>query len=370
MDDMRRAKVPVLPPCVNASGAEFSVEPADGGRLAVRYALAGLKNVGEKAMEGLVAERQARGPFASLDDFAHRIDGTAVNKRSLEMLAAAGAFDAIEGNRAALLAGCDTIVAAAQSARATRESGQGGLFGGPGAALAALRLPATAPWSRSEAMGREREAFGFYFSAHPVAEHAAIATANGARSHADLMAAGPVPEGQRRPATMAVLVEKAQRRQSRKGNDFLQLILSDESGQFSASCFDEGAVAALIAMADAGGTALAQVELDQRAGDDAPRITVRSVRPLGEAAVSARLRLAAHVETEAGAAALAALLAPRAGGRGEVVVSAPSDDGGTARLRLAGGYRVDPELADALKGVDGLAAIRVEPIKPQLALVR
>ena len=369
MDDMCRSKVRVLPPCVNASAADYSVEE-NGEGLAVRYALAGLKNVGEKAMEGLAEERRANGPFASLDDFAHRVDSAAVNKRSLEMLAAAGAFDGLEPNRAAVLAGCDTIIAAASSARLTRESGQGGLFGGPDTALAALRLPDAQPWSASEAMAKEREAFGFYFSAHPVTEHAAVAAANGARSHAELMAMGPVAEGQRRPATMAVLVEKAQRRQSRKGSDFLQLILSDESGQFSASCFEEGAVGALVEMAERGATALAQVELDQRAGDDAPRITVRSVRPLAEAAVSARLRLEAHVETEGGMATLARLLGERRGGRGEVLLTAPTEAGGIARLRLDGGYRIDPALAGELKAMDGFGAVRVEPIRPQLALVR
>ena len=90
VEDMRRGEVECLPPCINASQAAFSVE--DGK---VRYALGALKGVGEKAMEALVAEREAKGPFKSLDDFAERIDPRLLNRRQIESLAAAGAFDAI-----------------------------------------------------------------------------------------------------------------------------------------------------------------------------------------------------------------------------------------------------------------------------------
>ncbi|PZP18809.1 MAG: DNA polymerase III subunit alpha, partial [Sphingomonas hengshuiensis] len=103
VDDMRRLGVKALPPCINASAAEFAVEQAKGG-LAVRYALAALKSVGEGAMERLVIERERGGAFASLDEFARRVDPRLLNKRQLETLAAAGAFDALNPNRAGIFA--------------------------------------------------------------------------------------------------------------------------------------------------------------------------------------------------------------------------------------------------------------------------
>ncbi|MGC4250485.1 MAG: DNA polymerase III subunit alpha, partial [Sphingobium sp.] len=136
VDDMRRMGLICLPPDINRSGADFSVEAVehegDDPRLgfAVRYALGGLKGVGEKAMEQLVEERDARGPFKSLDDFADRIEPRLLNRRQLESLAAAGAFDNIHADRAGVHAAAETILTVAASNAEARTSGQGGLFGG------------------------------------------------------------------------------------------------------------------------------------------------------------------------------------------------------------------------------------------------
>ena len=93
-DDIRRMGHVCLPPSINHSEAEFSVEPHEDGH-AVRYALGALKGVGEKAMEQLVEERQLNGRFASLDDFAARVDPRLLNRRQIESLAGGGAFDEI-----------------------------------------------------------------------------------------------------------------------------------------------------------------------------------------------------------------------------------------------------------------------------------
>ena len=128
VEDIRRSGVECLPPDVNASRADFSVEDGKG----VRYALGALKGVGEKAMEALVAEREANGPYKSLDDFAERIDPKLLNRRQLESLAAAGAFDALNSDRPSVHAAAETILAHAAAAHDQRTSGQHGLFGGGG----------------------------------------------------------------------------------------------------------------------------------------------------------------------------------------------------------------------------------------------
>ncbi len=163
VEDMRRGAVECLPPDINASSASFRVENG-----AVRYALGALKGVGEKAMEALVEERERGGPFASLEDFASRIDPRSLNRRQLESLAAAGAFDIIKPERAAVFVGAEIILAHASSAHEQRETGQAGLFGVNSAEAAPIRLPRQEPWTLAQAMASEREAFGFYFSAHPV----------------------------------------------------------------------------------------------------------------------------------------------------------------------------------------------------------
>jgi DNA polymerase-3 subunit alpha len=181
VDDMRRNGVTLLGPNINRSEAEFSVEQTEQGH-AVRYALAGIRNVGEKAMEQVVEERHRGGEFASLEDLFRRMPPGAMNRRGLEGLAAAGAFDGLEPNRAKVLANADLLLSVAETAVRERESGQHGLFGGEDHDEPSLRLVEAAEWTRTEQMAAERENFGFYFAAHPVEGYRAVASANGARS--------------------------------------------------------------------------------------------------------------------------------------------------------------------------------------------
>jgi DNA polymerase III subunit alpha len=110
----------------------------------IKYSLAALKNVGRGAVEHVVATREAGGPFASLGDFARRVDSRAVNKRALESLARAGAFDEINANRAQVAAGVEAILAMASRTSADSEQGQSSLFGS-GGGTAAEDVPCRSP---------------------------------------------------------------------------------------------------------------------------------------------------------------------------------------------------------------------------------
>ncbi|MFM6829490.1 MAG: DNA polymerase III subunit alpha, partial [Novosphingobium sp.] len=219
VDDMRRNGVALAGPDINHSVAEFTVERTHDG-YAVRYALAGLRNVGEKAMEQIVEEREAKGAYTSLDDLFRRIPAGSMNRRQLEALAAGGALDCIEPNRAQVIANAELLMAVADEAARSRTSGQGGLFGGEDHAVPATRLAETKPWSRSDQMTAERENFGFYFAAHPVEEYRAVASANGARTYGSLVTGTGEPGG-RSAAVMAALVENVQKRKTKKGKDFV-----------------------------------------------------------------------------------------------------------------------------------------------------
>jgi DNA polymerase III subunit alpha len=368
-DDMRRMKVRALPPCINASGADFTVaEDADG--LAVRYALGALKSVGEGAMTQLCDERAENGAFKSIDDLAGRISPKLINRRQLESLAGGGAFDGLSPNRAGVFAVGETILAVAGSAEDSRISGQGGLFGEGQASVATIQLPASANWTLSERMAAEKEAFGFYFSAHPVDRYAHVAAAHGARTFAAIAAQIAPVDGGRTGAVMAVLVESVRYRTSARGNRYMMATLSDPSGQFEASCFDDGASADLESVARASGCALLNVELDRRSEDETPRVAVRRVQPLETLAGHARLKAEIVTGDATAIAMLSALLAGSRGGRSEVTLRAVLGGGRSANVILGRDFLIDGELADsvgAIPGIESVSLTTAEP--PRLALV-
>ena len=352
VDDARRGGVEVRAPDVNRSEAEFTVERTDEG-YAVRYALAGIRNVGEKAMEALVAEREANGWFESLQDLFERLPKGSMNSRQLEGLICAGALDSLEPDRARLHANIDMLLAVAEAANRERESGQAGLFGGEEAAGDTLRLKAAEPWSRSERMANERENFGFYFSAHPVEQYRAIASANGARSYQSLMEGGG-PAGGRQPAVMAAMVEKVNKGRTRRGGEFVRADFSDSTGQFSAACFEESLVESFQKWAAEGTCVLLNVELDSPSPDEPPRVTVRGARPLDEVKSGSRMVLTMEVATVEALSELKMALAIGTPGHGEVYVRLKTGTGEEPLLRLGRDYQIDGELAERLAEVPGL----------------
>lgn len=370
IDDMRRLDVAVAPPSINESEADFSVGRTDEG-LAVRYALGALKGVGEKAMEALVAERQAKGDFASLDDFANRIDPKLLNRRQIEALAGAGAFDCVEPERPRAFAGAEALLACANSSAHERSTGQGGLFGGDIAIAPSLQLPAAEPWTLAERMTREKDAFGFYFSAHPVEQYEAILSARGARSYGDICENVEMTPGTRIPMMMAAMVESARARVSQRGNRFLNLTLSDRSGQFQSSCFDEAAGKVLEALANEGGCALLSVELDLLEGEETPRVTVRGAQPLAEIAATASLQLFCRVEAPEAIAEMARLLERRDDARGRVIVATrdPLTDE-DLRIELGRGFALNPDTVARLDMVTGVADAALSLVAPREFRVR
>ena len=396
-DDMRRLEVECLPPSINSSEAEFSVEalespspsgegfgvgpvspaetfptptpPLKGRGLAVRYALGALKGVGEKAMEQLVEERRSNGRFKSLEDFAERVDPRLLNRRQIESLAGGGAFDPLNPNRAAVFAAAETVLAHAASAADARESGQGGLFGGGESNVVPIRMPVAATWTLAQRMAAEKESFGFYFSAHPVDRYRHLAVAHGAKSYSELASLPAPPDGGRTGAVMAGMVEEARPRTSARGRRYLMATMSDSSGQFVATVFDDEAAAQVEAAAKSGACALLNVELDRRPGEEAPRVTIRSLQLFESLSKRARLQLEVEVDDVAAIARLADAVAEDRGSQGELRLRVRIE-GGEAELVLGRDFRLDAELAARLERLEGVVAVRLSvAAQPRLALV-
>jgi len=164
----RDHKIDVLPPDANESERDFTVVPEG-----IRFGLAGVKNVGEGAIEA-VLEARAERRFASIHDFAARVDARRVNRRVVESLVKCGAFDSLHPERARVWAGLDAALEAGAASQRDREIGQESLFGGGGEAGAEATeppLPEAAAWTDRERLAHEKEVLGFYVTGHPLAAH-------------------------------------------------------------------------------------------------------------------------------------------------------------------------------------------------------
>jgi len=161
--------VEVLPPDVNFSGYRF--EPVkdkytEKGKppRTMRYGLGAVKGTGQGAVEDILRARKEGGPFLNLFDFCRRVGKQAVNRRTIEALIKAGAFDTIEPNRAAMLASVPTAMEAAE--QAARSANQASLFGDDSSDVVAGELAKVAPWDLHKKLTEEKSALGYYYSGH------------------------------------------------------------------------------------------------------------------------------------------------------------------------------------------------------------
>jgi DNA polymerase III subunit alpha len=284
-----RLKVAIDPPAINASGVEFAVR--DG---VIKYSLAALKNVGRAAVEHVVAERERAGQFGSLGEFARRMDAKAVNKRALESLAKAGAFDEINPNRAQVTAAVEAIVAMASRTSADSEQGQSSLFGSKsGAADEDVPLPAVEPWSLMERLAAEFETVGFYLSGHPLDEYMPALARAGVETWASFHDKA-VNKGAS-AARLAGTVIHRQERRSKSGNRFAFIGLSDPTGQYEAVCFSD-TLAQARDLLEPGKSVLARVEAD--VDGEEVRLRLQSVDILDDAAAQVARGLLIVIEND------------------------------------------------------------------------
>src|SRR5262249_44435978 len=228
--EAERLGVKVEAPSINRSGVAFDV---DGNT--IHYALAALKGVGRQAVEAIVHARGER-PFAGHSDFAARINPRAANKRVLESLAAAGAFDALDSNRARVFAAVDVMLATAQRAHDAEVVGQSELFGG-GTAPAPLAFGNVEPWLPAERLQREFDAIGFFLTGHPLDDYAATLKRMRVQSWTEFARA--VRAGASVGRVAGTVVARTERR-TRTGSKMGIIGLSDPSGHYEAVVFSEG----------------------------------------------------------------------------------------------------------------------------------
>ena len=343
--DARRSGVGIRRPDVNRSGADFTVEDGE-----VLYALGAIRNVGLAAMEHLVAVREAGGRFADLYDFVMRVDPRYVNKRALENLARAGAFDSLHPNRAEVVAAADILVAHAQSAAADRASAQANLFGeAPEAARP--RLPKREPWSENEQLDEERAAVGFYLSGHPLESLLEVLRRKRVSLLTDVMAG--VEQGMEAFRMAGVVRRRQERSSARSGDRFAFVTLSDPTGEFEV-LFPPEQLRRCREALEPGSSVVVKVRA--KAADGDVRFFGDEAEPLERAVAGATAGLRVHVSPGlADMEALKKRLRPAEREGGEVILVAGAGDGREIEVRLPGRFSLDPAVRGALKTAPGVA---------------
>jgi DNA polymerase-3 subunit alpha len=339
--------IAILPPDINRSEADFSVERRDDGRLAIRYALAGVKRVGHAAMQSVV-EARGQTPFANLADFADRIDPRQLSRAQIESLARAGAFDQMEANRARLFAAAETIIRRAQSGREEKESGQIGLFGGVSSQPEPLRMPDTPDWGLLERLSFEAEAIGFHLTAHPLDAYAQALRRLGA------VRANEVEAKARAGITrvkVAGTVVATKERITRTGSRMAWVRISDASGSIEVTCFSEVLARSRETLAH-GSNVL--VSADLKVEGEAIRVTAQDVTSLDQAAASAGASIRIWLRETQAVPHIRDLLARQGTGKGRVILVPRIGGERSVEIALPGGYSVTPRLAQALTTLPGV----------------
>jgi len=346
----RAMGLPVLAPHVNRSDIDFTVEP-DG----IRFGLGAVKNVGEGAVLAVLEARRALGSIGSLSALCRDVDLRTVNKRVLESLIKAGAFDGLGSSRAALVQGVDVAIEMAQKAKSDRESGQAGLFGGPRGAAADPSLPEAGEWPKAELLAHEKETLGLYLSGHPLQDEAP--RIRGLVSHT---ANGLNEVRQPCKATLAGIVSSLKRRRTRKGDAMAVFNLADLDGAVEVIVFPESYAKHRPTLEeDAPVLVTGTVEIDE----DRRRIIAESILPLEQAEEKKAREVVLKVpdgELEPLVMEQVKALLRDRPGPCPVYVEVTRPSAFRATLKAAGALKVSPsrDLTLALEGILGKGAVR------------
>lgn len=249
LGECRHMGITVLPPDVNSSSANFTAVGTD-----IRFGLTAVRNVGANVVDAIVAAREAKGAFTSFTDFLDKVPAVVCNKRTIESLIKAGAFDSLAPSRRALLLVHEQAVDAVVGVKRKEAEGQFDLFAGFGgdsddAAMSfSVDVPDVPDWDKKQRLAFEREMLGLYVSDHPLSglEHVLAAAAD--CSLAALMADDARADGSM--VTVCGLVTSLQRKMSKNGNPWAAVTLEDIDGSVEIMFFGETYLAYSTALAE------------------------------------------------------------------------------------------------------------------------
>jgi len=345
--------IAVLPPCLNRSGATFSIEETQTGQLAIRYALGAVRNVGTEAMERLTAVRERDGAFSDLGDLAKRLPREGANKRQLETLAKAGAFDSLHQNRRQVFGALDQLIGQAEFYRKEAQSSQSSLFSGEDAGSAPVfRMTDGPDWTQAERLNNEFEALGLYLSSHPLDSYQTQL------ERLKVIASSEVAEQMNgQPSVRVRLAGKVgsvQERVSARGNRFAFVQFTDRAGLFEATFFSDVLAAARTQLSGEGPVLLTA---DARMENDTTRLLAVSVQSLDDAIAMHHTGLGIWISDASCLEPVRQALREDGGGQAPVKLYV-HEQGREIEITLPHRFKLSGALRQKLQTIPGIASLK------------
>ncbi|AFX99117.1 DNA polymerase III, alpha subunit [Candidatus Endolissoclinum faulkneri L2] len=349
--ELNNLNIKLLPPDINRSRENFSVEKLEDDRYGIRYALAAIKNVGISAMKLLVYLRDKDGPFKNIVDFVYRINPNQVNKRLMENLIRAGTFDELHNNRAELFENINTIMLRLNLAANERNSEQISLFSiEKDWALQQQILPKSRPdWPSMDRLREEFAALGFYLSANPLDSYAQNLTKMKVTSSSEAYSE-TLCRGGKTQLTMAGIVIGRQIRTSKFGKHFANIQFTDSKGLFELIMFSKllGTSQDLL---DSGEPLL--IHTNARIKDNKLQLSASSIKLLNQVMEQITSGIEIFLSNSSSLKQIKQLIQKEVKGSGRVYIIIQTSRG-NVRIKLPESYHASSELLNVIKDMSGI----------------
>ncbi len=347
-EECKKMGIDVLAPDINKSFSEFAVEGNN-----IRYALAAIKSVGAANMEAIVKEREAKGKFKDISDFIHRVDAKQINRRQLEQLIKAGAFDDMDKNRGKLFANIDLIISHINSATELKTSAQNSLFGVE-ELQSKVTLTDKPDWPELERLQLEAEAIGFYLSAHPLDSYKKGMKRLGVKKYIEVIQGLRVGDVVR--SKLAGCVNSFQKRISKNGNKYAFVEMSDGSSNFEGLLFAEG-LSKYEEVINSGMPLLVSVTIDKKEEDTNPRLMINAVETLDQAIAEVANGVEICINNANCVGPLHQILSKDRNGKNKIYIR-PDNDNWDIRIALNGGFALFGDILTQIRALPGISTVK------------
>lgn len=345
--EAKRLGIDILPPDINRAKADFSVEKDQQGHYAIRYALSAVKGVGLAAMQHIEDMRKNHS-FQSMADFAKRSAGNGINRRQIENLAKAGAFDHLYDNRKTLVKNAEKIIRFSHSHSRDAQSGQIGLFGQQEDVVNNLPFDEVKDWSKSQRLATEAEVIGFYLTAHPM---------NFFSKNLSKMGVKPLnvcehPVAGSSTVRVAGVVIELKEHVTKKGSRMAWLKISDETSEQEITVFSE-VLSQSRDILQEGKPVIVDVDM-RKDGQKPVRLTASKIRSIDDMLDSLEGGMDIWYRDISSLEPLRAVLGENEGGKGKVRLFAEISQTCQAQIKLDKNYRLHPEMKEQILHIPGI----------------